>query len=136
MNQITLIGNIATDLTMTHTTNSQFCKLRVAVPRRNDKTKSDFFDLIVWGKRADALMTYAGKGDKMCFVGELHAERYENEQGEKKTKYEIVVSDFEFIKTSKSRSNAPVAEEKAPAVEPEPLPDMENMSIDELPFET
>lgn len=137
MNQITIIGNIVNDLEVKHTTNSQFCKFAVAVPRKRDKDTSDFFNLILWGKGADILMTYASKGDKLCFTGELHRNSYENSNGEKRVDYEIVVSDFEFIKTKKSEGRKAEAE-TAPDTEAETAktaPDMENMDIDDLPFE-
>ena len=133
MNNITVIGNIVQDLAMKQTENSRYCRFRVAVQRKRDKNKTDFFTVTVWGKPADILMTYAGKGDKCMFSGEMHADEYTDSNGNKRTSYEIVANEFEFLSTKKKEQTA--VAQNAPTAPAETIaPDMDNLEMD-LPFE-
>ena len=55
----------------------------------NGAKTTDYFDVSVWGKRADAVMQFAKKGSKMCISGELGTREYNG-----KTYLTVNASDF------------------------------------------
>ena len=55
----------------------------------NGEKTSTFYDVSVWGKRADAVAQFATKGAKMCVSGELGTREYNG-----KTYLTVNASDF------------------------------------------
>lgn len=55
----------------------------------NGAKTTDYFDVSVWGKRADAVLQFAKKGSKMCISGELGTREYNG-----KTYLTVNASDF------------------------------------------
>ncbi len=56
----------------------------------------NYFDCVVFGKRAQALKKWLVKGTRVVISGRLHQSRYENKDGEKRSRVEIIVNDIEF----------------------------------------
>lgn len=56
----------------------------------------NYFDCVVFGKRAQALKKWLVKGTRVQIAGKLHQSRYENKDGEKRSRVEIIVNDIEF----------------------------------------
>lgn len=59
-------------------------------------TKANFFDVIAWGRQAEAIHKYVAKGQKILIDGVLRWSSWEHE-GKKYTKVEIVAERFEFM---------------------------------------
>jgi single-strand DNA-binding protein len=70
-------------------------KFTVAVDRSyGDET--DFFDCIVFGKRATVIDKYFSKGSEIVLIGEGRNNSYTDKNGVKRKSYTIVVNDFDF----------------------------------------
>ena len=95
MNQVVLIGNIATDLEVKSTTGGKaVCRFNLAVNGYNDRT--DFVPIEVWNKQAENLVKYQQKGSKIAVVGRIAVDSYESE-GQKKTFTKVVAHEVEFL---------------------------------------
>jgi len=68
------------------------------------KEEVSFVDFVVWGKRAEVFEEYTDKGDPVLIEGRMKQERWENKEGENRTKIVIVVDSFEFLKSRGSVS--------------------------------
>lgn len=57
----------------------------------------NFFDCVVFGKRADSLSRLLHKGMKCCIEGKLRWSQWNDKNGQKRSKVEIVVDEIEFM---------------------------------------
>lgn len=82
----------------------------LAVSRRfrqdNDlKEEVTFVDIVVFGKQAEHCGQYLTKGNSVIIEGRLQQRRWETEDGQKRSKHEIVAQTVTFLpKTTKAES--------------------------------
>ncbi len=134
MNQITIKGRISQDIEIrTTATGKTVGTFSVAVNRKYDRDKADFFRCQAWGKTADFISSYFKKGQEILLTGSMQSSQYENKDKIKMTSWDIVVSDVEFCGKNEqqvnnsSSKNAPLSEN---------LSDFEEIDIndDDVPF--
>jgi single-strand DNA-binding protein len=100
MNNINLIGRITKELELKTTPNEKkVCEFSVAV-NRIGTDKTDFINCQIWGKQAENLTKYQGKGSLLGITGSLNVDTYEVE-GKKKYKTYVLVNNVEFLGTKK-----------------------------------
>lgn len=87
------------------------CNFTVAVDRRYGD-ESDFFDCVIFGKRAGVIDKYFRKGSEIVLSGEGQIRSYEGKDGVKRKAYSIVVGDFDFCGSKKSNQDIPDSFEK------------------------
>lgn len=107
MNNITLIGRITKDLELKPVGSTSKCDFTIAVNRRFAKEgqqKADFINCVCWGKTAENLVNYQGKGSLIAVNGELNIDQYQNAEGENRSFTKVNVNNVEFL-GSKSDSN-------------------------------
>ena len=111
MQKIYLIGNLTADPEQRTTTSGKtVANFTVAVSRRGDKDKTDFFRCAAWGKTGEVCGQYLGKGQKVCVVGEVSARAYTDKQGEAKASLEVLVTEVEFLSPrGESQEREPVS---------------------------
>ena len=98
MQKIIFIGNLTADPEMRTTPNGKtVTNFTVAVSRKGDKDKTDYFRCAAWGKTGEVCGQYLGKGKKVCVVGEVSARAYEGKDGEAKASLEVFVTEVEFL---------------------------------------
>lgn len=100
-NSITVVGNVTRDPEMRYTPSgvSQLT-LGVAVNRswRNQQTneweeRTSFFDVVCWRELADNVGGSIKKGMRVLVTGRLEQRSWETDQGEKRSKVEIVADE-------------------------------------------
>ena len=107
MNKAILVGRTTRDVELRKTQDgTSVANFTVAVDRSYDRDKTDFFDCVIWGKLADNVAKYVGKGSRVGVVGELRNNDYENKQGQTVRKTEINVSEVEFYDTRPPQGQA------------------------------
>lgn len=127
-NQVTLVGNIGRDPEMKYAQNgSAVCTFSMATTERwkqgdEWKEKTEWHNIVVYGKTAEAVGQVAEKGNKCIVIGKIQTRSYEV-NGEKRYTTEIVANEFALLATEPS-SGKPRASAPAPAVPDE----------DDLPF--
>ena len=109
MNRVTIIGNLTADPEMRSTPNGKtVTNFTVAVSRKGDKDKTDYFRCAAWGKTGEVCGQYLSKGKKVCVVGEVSARAYTDKQGEAKASLEVFVTEVEFL-SPRSEEREPVS---------------------------
>lgn len=111
LNRVVLIGNITKDTELTTTSSGiSLCRFDIAVNRpfdSNGERKVDYFNCTSWRGTAEAVAKYCKKGSKICVVGSVQTRTYEDNDGKKRTVYDIAVQEVEFLT---AKSNAETAE--------------------------
>jgi single-strand DNA-binding protein len=84
-----------------------------------DKNKTtDWFDLVAWGKTAEIISQYCGKGKLIGVIGQLQTRSYTNNEGKNIKVHEIMVNSIEMLggdqAQSQSTAPAPQIPEQAP----------------------
>ena len=106
MNDHKIHGRLVRDPELTRGADEKHdrCNFTVAVDRHyGDET--DFFDCVIFGKRAGVIERFFSKGSEIVLSGEGQIRSYEDKIGVKRRAYSIVVSDFDFCGTKKGSSN-------------------------------
>jgi len=96
MNKIFLSGNLTRDVELYNSTNTAVAKTGIAVNRPFSKDKAvDFFNLVAFGKTAEFMSKYFGRGSKVLIEGRLQTSTYEKD-GVKRTATDIIIEQVEF----------------------------------------
>ena len=132
MNKVMLIGRlVAAPETTKTSTDKTVLRSTIAVKRRFKNAEgvqeTDFISIVIWGRRAEALASYAKKGTLIAVEGELRIRNYTDKQEQKQYVTEVIVQNFEFLE-----SRATVAMRQGNAIDSEDL-DLK-LEEEELPF--
>ena len=113
MNKVIIIGNLTRDPEKHTTTGgTNKCSFTVAVQRKHANPQgvkeADFFPVVAWRQLADSCAKYLTKGRKVCVAGSLQTRSYDAQDGTKRTVFEVVAEDVEFLPGGeKQAQNAP-----------------------------
>ena len=110
MNKIFLSGNLTRDVEMRHTPQgTAIANLSLAV-NRSFKDKSgewqkdvSYFQMVAWGKNAEAYNENLTKGQRVVAEGELRQDRWEDKEGRKQSKVYIVIHKMEYKKPENTK---------------------------------
>lgn len=133
MNIISMMGRLTAEPQLKQSSSGEpllpFC---IAVERRGKERTIDFIDCIAFKGIAETISKYCHKGDQIGISGTLQTSMYENQAGEKRKAYNVVVNTFDFgAKKAQSQESAP--DQPAPqAPQSQIAPDY---SGEGLPFE-
>jgi single-strand DNA-binding protein len=76
------------------------CRFDIAVNRpfdSNGERKTDYFTCSAWRGTAEAIAKYCKKGHKICVIGSVQTRTYQDNEGKKRTIYDIAVQEVEFL---------------------------------------
>lgn len=108
MNKLTIIGNLTRDPeTRVTQSGSSVCSFTVAVNRRGQDDKTDFFRVSAWNKTGETCQKYLAKGRKVAVTGPVSVSTYTGQDGKTYANLEVMAQDVEFL--------TPKAEQAAPA---------------------
>src|SRR5690242_19467245 len=101
LNRVMLLGNLGADPELRMTPNGQaVLKLRLATSEsyldRNKvrQERTEWHSVVVWGKRAEALAKFLTKGSRIFVEGGLRTSSYDDKEGNKKYRTEIVANNI------------------------------------------
>lgn len=101
MNKVILVGRLAQDPQLrTTNTGKSVCQFSVAVDRRfktEGQPTADFFNIVAWGRQAEVISQYLGKGQQIALNGRLQSRSYVGNDGAKRYVTEVVLEEFDFI---------------------------------------
>lgn len=150
-----ITGNLTRDPELRNTTSgTSVCSFAVAVNRvyrgadGENKEEVSYIDCSAWGKLGEMIAQYAKKGSGVLVSGRLSQRSYEDKNGVKRSRTEIVAEDFNFIGSRDSASSdnygsshSAVTSAAAPATAPAdqtqaPVPDEipDEVDLSEIPF--
>lgn len=135
MNKVILLGRLTKDPECTTTTNGiSCCKFGLAVSRRfanaNGERETDFINIVTWRTTADNCYKFLKKGSQVAIVGSIQVRSFDGQDGTKKTAFEVVADEVEFVgsKATSGEQNEVTTKEKAKVSK------LESVEDDDLPF--
>jgi single-strand DNA-binding protein len=110
MNKVVLIGNLVRDPEVRATQSGiSVCNFTVAVNRRfkkeNGEQETDFLNVIAWRQLAELCGKYLAKGRKVAVTGSIQTRQYEAKDGSKRTAWDIVADEVEFLSPQNQQSS-------------------------------
>lgn len=111
-NKIILMGNLTRDPELRYTANgTAVANFGLATNRRYKqggelKEEVCFVDIVVFGKQAENCGEYLSKGKSVLVDGRLQYRRWENEDGQRRSKHEVVANSVQFM-SGRSESGSP-----------------------------
>ena len=107
-NKVILIGRLVNTPELNKTANDKsVSRATLAVNRRykgqNGEREADFVNVVVWGKLAETLASYASKGSLISLDGELRTRRYEKD-GVTHYVTEVLCNGFQLLESRAQRA--------------------------------
>jgi len=101
LNRVMLLGNLGADPELRMTSGGQaVLKLRLATSEtyldRNKvrQERTEWHSVVVWGKRGEALSKILAKGSRIFVEGGLRTSSYDDKEGKKRYKTEVVANNI------------------------------------------
>jgi len=102
LNQVNLLGNLGADPELRTTQGGQaVLKMRLATSKnyldkqRQKQERTEWHNVVVWGRRAEALSKILSKGSRVFITGELRTSSWEpNDGGAKRYRTDVVALDI------------------------------------------
>lgn len=141
LNRATIIGNITRDVELKKTQAGQsVCSFGVATNRswkNKDGEKQEdveFHNVVAWGKLAEIIAQYLGKGSKVYIDGRLQTREWEGKDGNKGRTTEIVAENMVML-GGKGEGGNTTRHNDMGGIETTNTPNTnDEISIDEIPF--
>ena len=128
-NDVTLIGNISTDIFPRQLDNGMnICWFKVAVEKKKKNGGADFIPVKCWNGLADTVVKYMAKGKLVAVSGEIRTNRRDEGDGKFTDYFEVSASEVKFLSPRDAGSDQP---ESATTDTPEPAA---TPSDDDIPF--
>ncbi|MEX0746198.1 MAG: single-stranded DNA-binding protein [Phycisphaeraceae bacterium] len=104
LNKVMLMGNLTRDPELRFTANNTaVTKLGLAINRRwrnqqgEQQEETCFVDCTAFGRTGEVLNQYLRKGRPVFIEGRLHLNQWQDQQGQNRSKLEVIVDTFQFI---------------------------------------
>ena len=130
MNKVILMGRLTKDPEI-RTGNTQVARYTLAVDRRfsNSEEKTDFINIVAFGKSAEFAEKYLKKGMKIVVTGRIQTGSYTDKDNKKVYTTDIVAEDQEFCER-KGNSSAPTENKQSDG----DFMDITQAQLDDMPF--
>jgi len=114
LNKFLAIGNLTSDPeTKKIGEDKSVCKFCIAINNRiNDSVT--FVDVETWNKSAENCKRFLSKGRKVLIEGRLRLNKWEGQNGEKRSKLFCVADLVTFLDKAETTETAPSSEDKSP----------------------
>ena len=139
LNKVILTGRLtATPELKTTPAGISVVSFSIAVQRQfksaDGSYQTDFINIVAWRNTAEFITRYFEKGQLIAIVGSIQTRNYEDKMGNKRTAFEVVADEAQFVESKKDSAARPADEFKAPPVTGGNDIDFEEVPDDELPF--
>ena len=149
INRVFISGYLTRDPELRVTSNgTPVLSFGVAVndPRKNQQTGEwedypNFLDCTMFGTRAESISRFLSKGSKVAIEGKLHWSQWEQEDGNKRSRIQIIINTIEFMSARKKNQSVTAPEPEPTQGEPSQqqmagMPDPQPQSIydSDIPF--
>ena len=106
MNHVTLMGRLTRDPELKYSqAGKAYCRFSLAVQREFNREEADFINCLAFGKTAETIAEWLGKGRRIALQGRIQTGNYENKNGEKVSTFEVVADRFEFVDSARSETS-------------------------------
>lgn len=121
MNSVTIDGRLGKDPEVRQT-NGGKTVVNFTIANQRNKEETDWFDCVAWDRTAEFISQYFRKGDGINIEGRLQQERWQNNEGENRSKVVISVGKAGFplgknggSQPGNGQGNAPQQRQARPA---------------------
>ena len=104
LNKVMLIGRLGQDPEIRYTqSGSAVANFSIATnefwtdKQGEKKEKTDWHNIVAWSKQADLVQSYLKKGSQVYIEGKIQNNDWEDQEGKKHYKTEIVVTSIQFL---------------------------------------
>ena len=100
MNKVIIRGNLTKDMDVVETKNDEnIGKITVAVNNGyGENTNTQFYPVILFGKRVETLQKYLLKGTKVIIDGQIDYNSIQDDEGNWKNYFQIIANDIDIVK--------------------------------------
>jgi single-strand DNA-binding protein len=151
LNRAQLIGNLTRDPEVRQTPSGRsVVNFGIATNSRwtdssgQQQEKTEFHNIVVWGKLADICAEYLRKGSKVFVEGRLQTREWEGQDGVKRYRTEVVTDNMIMLGSRGSAGSAPIDRAPVGIKDEEPKADVptvsdevekkEEIAVEDLPF--
>lgn len=107
MNKCIITGNIGKDLELRYTTAGMaVLDISVAVKRFGKEEKTDWFNVVAFGKIAENCANCLAKGSKVLVIGSMQFETYDKQDGTKGYSSKLIAENIEFLDSKKTATSS------------------------------
>ncbi len=138
VNKVILVGNLTQDVDFKVLPAGQpIAKMTLATNRvyidknGNKKQEAEYHSIVAWGKLAELCNKFLQKGRMIYVEGRLHTRNYENSQGQKVTKTEIIAERIKFGPKPKGEQDI---EKELEEIEFESKEDFDELDLSDFSF--
>ncbi len=141
MNKVILIGNLGGDAELKMTPSGQaLARFSVATtetwknPQGEKQSKTEWHNIVVWGKQAEIAEKYLRKGKQVMIEGRIQYREYTDQAGVKKTACDIRCDNFVMLGRMDEGGPRPRASAHGDIDEPLPPAPAAGGYDDDIPF--
>lgn len=100
MNKVIISGNLTKDMDVRVSKNDMnIGKFTVAVNNGyGENTNTQFYPVVLFGKRVEALQKYLLKGTKVIIEGQIDYNSVQDEEGNWKNYFQVIANDIDIVK--------------------------------------
>lgn len=133
MNKTFLYGRLTSDIEIRVSADGQTSvgRVRIAVNRKGKKDEADFISLVAFGKTAEAIEKYSGKGKMIAVAGHIQTGSYTDKNNNKVYTTDVIVDEVDFIEW-RDKETAPA--KPAPQTDADGFMNIPAGIDEELPF--
>ncbi|TLD85553.1 single-stranded DNA-binding protein [Helicobacter sp. MIT 05-5294] len=114
MNIVTICGNLGADFEVKDTkSGGKVARNSVAITEKHKADNgdtiehTDWIPIVIFGKKAETASTYLRKGDKFLGNGKIYTYTYDDENGNKKYGWQVIIQNFTFVNQKREIPNPP-----------------------------
>lgn len=141
LNHVVLMGRLARDVEVRYSQsqNGEMAvgRFSIAVDRytnSGDENKADFINCVAFGKTAEFISKYFGKGNMLAVIGRITTGSYTNKDGVKVYTTDVVVERASFTGEKRELQDAGVHESQPSIKDSDGFMKVDESIEDELPF--
>ena len=118
LNEVVISGRLTRDSELRYTpsgtavTDVVIASNRIWSKDSERQEETTFVDVTIWGKQAESLHTYLVKGRHLMIVGRLKLNKWETEEGDKRSKLTMVAEKINLTPSGGGKHNKPPSESK------------------------
>jgi len=143
LNKVILIGNLTADPELRNTPSGQsVCNFRMATNRvwtdketKQQQKEAEYHTIVAWGRLAEISSQYLSKGSLVMVEGRLRTRSWQDQQGNKRFRTEIVAETLQFgpkVTGKASPRREESEQEEIPIIEEDK--DEEEIDVKKIPF--
>ena len=121
LNRVVLLGNLGADPELRYTQGGQaVLNIRLATTEsyldkdKQRQERTDWHNVVVWGKRGEALSKFLEKGSTVLIEGSLRTSSYDDRDGNKRYKTEVIASNVVLAGGKRPEGGKQQSETRAP----------------------